>query len=195
MKGFPISLSPRRLGFIALSVLLVLAILATALPAEALAAPYAATCASNYIVKSGDTLSKIALNYKVTTAELAAANNLKEPYTLYIGQALCIPGSATATTTASTSTTSNQNISATFTATTATFKLSGLTKKGRFVIKGRKYDRNDSSWYRFGHFIANKNGGGNVTVKLPRILREPGEIQICFKNATNDKVWCQRFNK
>jgi murein DD-endopeptidase MepM/ murein hydrolase activator NlpD len=194
MKGIQISLSPRRLGFKALSVLLVLAILAAALPATALAAPDAATCSTNYIVKSGDTLSSIALTYKVTTAELAAANNLKEPYTLYIGQALCIPGTP-ATTTTSTTSGSNPNINATFTATTATFKLSGLTKKGVFVIKGRKYDRNDTSWYRFGHFVANKNGGGTVTVKLPRILREPGEIQICFKNAKNDKVWCQRFNK
>jgi murein DD-endopeptidase MepM/ murein hydrolase activator NlpD len=194
MKGFPISLSPRKLGFKALSVLLVLAILAAALPASVLAAPDAATCSTNYIVKSGDTLSSIALTYKVTTAELAAANNLKEPYTLYIGQALCIPGTAP-TSTSSTSTTSNQKINATFTATSVTFKLSGLTKNGRFTIKGRKYDRHDSSWYRFGHFKANKNGGGTVTLKLPRILREPGEIQICFKNATNDKVWCQRFNK
>ena len=195
MKGFPISLSPRKLGFITLSLLLVLAILVAALPAVALAAPYAATCSSNYTVKSGDTLSKISLTYDVSSAEIAAANNLKEPYTLYIGQVLCIPGSATPTTTATTATSSSQKITATFTGIQVTLKVTGLTKNGRFVIKGRKYDRNDSSWYRFGHLKLNKNGAGTITLNLPRILRDPGRIQICFKNATNNKVWCQRFNK
>ncbi len=55
-----------------MSSLLVLALLAGALPQAALAAPAAATavtCVSKYTVVSGDTLTGIAAKYSVTLAE------------------------------------------------------------------------------------------------------------------------------
>ena len=44
------------------------------------------------VVKSGDTLYKIAKENNTTVADLARLNNLSEPYTLYVGQRLSIAG-------------------------------------------------------------------------------------------------------
>ncbi len=43
-------------------------------------------------VHRGETLSGIARQYGLSPSELAAANSLSEPYTIYPGQALAIPG-------------------------------------------------------------------------------------------------------
>lgn len=44
-----------------------------------------------HIVKDGDTVESISLFYNVPASEIVKANNLKEPYTLSVGQALNIP--------------------------------------------------------------------------------------------------------
>lgn len=48
---------------------------------------------STYVVKSGDSLSKIAAKYKVTVSQLKSWNNLKSD-TIYIGQTLKLNGSS-----------------------------------------------------------------------------------------------------
>ncbi len=45
-------------------------------------------------VVPGDTLYSIAKKYNMTTAQLAAQNNLTEPYALYAGQKIIVPGDA-----------------------------------------------------------------------------------------------------
>jgi len=192
MKVYSISL--RRLGIKAVSLLLVLALLAATLPVVALAQT---TCSRNYTVQSGDTLSKISVTYDISVAELAAANNLKEPYSLYVGQVLCIPGSTTTTTSTSTTATtkSDQKINVTFGISTLSFKFTGLGKNGNFVVKIRKYDRANDDWFKVGRFKANKKGEASVTMKFPRALRDATYIQVCVKNLTNDKVECQKFRR
>jgi LysM repeat protein len=58
-------------------------------------APAPAPAASTYIVQRGDTLFRIATRFGLTTAQLAAANNIFNPALIYPGQVLAIPGSAT----------------------------------------------------------------------------------------------------
>lgn len=43
-------------------------------------------------VKAGETLFRIALQYGVSSAAIAEANNLSPPYVIYVGQSLIIPG-------------------------------------------------------------------------------------------------------
>ncbi len=50
---------------------------------------------TTYVVKKGDSLSRIAQRHGVKTKTLAAANNLKNLNAIRIGQKLVIPGSAT----------------------------------------------------------------------------------------------------
>jgi LysM repeat protein len=188
----------RRLGLTALSLLLVLALLTASAPAAALAAPLEATCAKNYVVQSGDTLSGIANTYKLTVAELAAANALKEPYTLFIGQQLCIPGTVTTTTssTTSTSTTSKDKpISIEFGVNTVTVTVSELSKNAGYMVKAMKVERGELDWVKVGKFKADKKGKASATFKLPKRLRDATYLQVCVKNLTDDKVVCARFRR
>lgn len=76
-----------------LALVLVIALVA-ALPAFQ-SPGLAATCQANYTVKRGDTLSRIGQKWGVGWREVASANNIKSPWTIYTGQTLCIPGSST----------------------------------------------------------------------------------------------------
>lgn len=49
-----------------------------------------------HVVRSGDTLYSIARRYSATVAALAAANKLRAPYPLSVGQRLTVPGAAPA---------------------------------------------------------------------------------------------------
>jgi polysaccharide deacetylase family sporulation protein PdaB len=49
------------------------------------------TTTVKYIVKSGDTLYKIATMYNTTVAKIAAANNITNVNSIYVGQVLIIP--------------------------------------------------------------------------------------------------------
>ena len=48
--------------------------------------------AHDYVVKSGDSLSVVARDHGVTTAELAAANGISNLHVIRVGQVLTIPG-------------------------------------------------------------------------------------------------------
>jgi LysM repeat protein len=55
------------------------------------ASPAAYGCGNSYIVRAGETLSSIALQYGVSVHELAAINGLYNKDIVYIGQRLCLP--------------------------------------------------------------------------------------------------------
>lgn len=81
-----------RLFIISLAVLLLLIAGPLALaqdnPDDATPIPGAQT----YVVQRGDTLFRIATRFDLTTAELAAANNITNPQLIFVGQVLQIPG-------------------------------------------------------------------------------------------------------
>jgi LysM repeat protein len=54
---------------------------------------------TTYIVRTGDTLFRVALAHGLTTAQLAAANGITNPNLIYIGQTLVIPAKTTGTVT------------------------------------------------------------------------------------------------
>jgi LysM repeat protein len=72
--------------FLITIVLVVIALTLAALPASALAATW-----PTYVVKPGDTLSRIAASHNVGLTSLIAANGASWPYTIYPGQILYIP--------------------------------------------------------------------------------------------------------
>jgi LysM repeat protein len=49
------------------------------------------TPVGQYIVKAGDTLSKIADSFETTVDEIIAANGIADPNTIEVGQRLIIP--------------------------------------------------------------------------------------------------------
>lgn len=54
-----------------------------------------AAASGSYVVKNGDTLSKIAQEQETTVAALVEANDIANPDRIYVGQELVIPGSST----------------------------------------------------------------------------------------------------
>lgn len=187
-----------RLQYKLLSLVLVLAFLFTALPQPA----RAATCARTYTVKSGDTLSKIAFDYGVTVQAIAAENNLKDPYTIFVGQSLCLPssassstsGSTSSSTTGSTSTSKKNSISVVDYSNRIILELTNFPKKTVYYVKMNDDGRRNYKWYRLGTLKTSSSGAANANFKVPDKMRNKSVIVVCLKNALSDAVTCTRFN-
>ncbi len=94
----PSTLTVPRLFHVLVAVLLALAATTMAWPQPVSAAPAsaqpeakAASHVTLYTVRPGDTLSKIAARYGTTVQAIMAANGLKNPNRIYVGQVLKIP--------------------------------------------------------------------------------------------------------
>ena len=185
----------RKVWTIVLSLALVIAILGGVFPARVLAAGLQVTCASRYTIVSGDTLSAIALKYKVTWQELASANDLKDPYPLYVGQSLCIPASSTgSSSSADTSvTTSTARFSVTRDGNYLTIKVNNLPKNSVFYAKADDGKDRVFRWTKVGLIRMGKNTAITTTLKLPKNLRGTEIFNICLKNGTTDAVYCGKF--
>lgn len=180
------------------SVLLAAAFLAASMPQMAYAAPAPAvtqTCARYHNVVSGDTLSALSVTYDVSVAELAAANNLKEPYTLVIGQRLCIPGSTTSSSGTSSSTSSSSTskpvIAVERDGKFLVISVANFPKKGNYYVKIKKgHWGTNTPWYKIGIFRTKKNTDVSRSFKLPSNFYDPSLITVCLKNAKTDSVTC-----
>ncbi len=85
-------------------------------------ATYTPTARGQYTVKQGETLYSLAFNYGKDWRELAAANNIQSPYTIYPGQVIYLDGKAVS------STTTNTHSSGSVKVTTTQTKASTTTK-------------------------------------------------------------------
>lgn len=187
-------------GFIAKAIafFLTLALIAGALPQVAMAAPAPSTtvtCVKYHNVESGDTLSAISVKYDVSIAELAAANNLKEPYTLFVGQRLCIPGSTTSTTT-TTTTAKKTGWTATREGNYLVISVTNFPKKANYYVKIKKGTLAvKEPWVKIGILRTKKNTDVTRYFKLPKNFTEPALFTVCIKNAKTDAVQCQTITK
>lgn len=177
----------------AIGLVLVLALLATALPAP-MPVLAADNCAKKYTVVAGDTLSKIALANNITVAELAAANNLKEPYTITIGQVLCIPASSTTTSTSgdttTTTTSSGPSLTASRDGRLVTVTIKSFPTQTMFFVRISEGRRNPVA-YRLGYMKTKKSGDLSKTFKLPKELWNVSYFTVCAKNTTTDALLCK----
>jgi len=184
----------RRIALVFVSVMLVVAMLAVVIPQQqAGAVGLAVTCSTNYTVVSGDTLSSIALKYDITVQELATANDLKEPYQIFVGQKLCIPGSTAVTTTATTTTSKGPDF--TIKETTQPYMLEiatvGYPKNSPYFVKVSQADR-PSITRKLGTMKTNKNGVAKRVFRLTKKFRDV-PLTICLKNVYTDQVQCKAY--
>lgn len=183
----------------ALAILLTLALVAGAFPQVGVAAPAPSTtvtCARYHTVESGDTLSAISVKYDVSIAELAAANNLKEPYTLFVGQRLCIPGTASSTTTTTTTASKKTDWSASREGNYLIISVTNFPKKANYYVKIKKgILAVKEPWVKIGIFRTKKNTDVTRYFKLPKNFTEPTVFTVCIKNAKTDAVQCQTITK
>ncbi len=177
-----------------ISLLLVTALIITAFPRST--PVLAADCAVSHTVVSGDTLSSIAVKYNTTVAALAAENGLKEPYTLQVGQSICIPGgtsSSSSSTSTSTSTSSKPSFTVTFepSGRHITVKTANYPKKNTFVVNA---SGQGTAKYHLGLLKTTKtNTSVQKTYQLPKPMRGAGEVTVCLKNKQFDNLQCNRY--
>ncbi len=190
MKQFKIG---RQLALV-MSIMLLIALAVGMLPQSAQAAPNLAACESKYTVQAGDTLTSIALTYSVDFFELAEANNLKAPYTIYIGDVLCIPAGSSAPDDddSSSSSTSTKKFTFERDGDFVTVIGKGLDKNRSYYVKVSNSLKLYSPWYKIGLFNNNKNINYSQSYKLPRLLRDNSYVTVCTKSGTTDAVYCGR---
>jgi len=82
----------RIVPVLSIVVLLLLLALPMAASAGAEPAPSAAACSAWYVIKPGDTLNKIAAQYKTTVAYLAHLNNIPNPDFIRSNTKICVKG-------------------------------------------------------------------------------------------------------
>jgi murein DD-endopeptidase MepM/ murein hydrolase activator NlpD len=189
MNRFP---KPIYLTAISISLLLITALVVTAIPTRA--PVLAADCAVSHTVVSGDTLSSIALKYNTTVAAIAAENSLKEPYTLQIGQVLCIPGANSSSSSSSTTTSSKPSFTVTFESSGRhiSVKTTNYPKKNTFVVNA---SGQGTPKYHLGLFKTPKaKTSVQKTYQLPKSLRGAGEVTVCLKNKQFDNLQCNQYN-
>jgi LysM repeat protein len=177
-------------------VLLVLvAMLAVYLPQPALAAtPAKTSCSERYTVKLGDTLSSIATAFKVKLADLIEANNLKEPYIIYVGQKLCIPKvekPANSGTSDKSGNTKAVNFSVTYIGDVVTLSGSGFSKGETFKVKADNAKVEGTKWYVLGTLKTRSSTSFKVAFTLPKDLKGASMLTVCIKNQVTDVLACK----
>ncbi len=187
------NMSTKSLLTRALSLLLALVVLVSAFPQGAYAAAPTQTvaCSTRYTVKAGDTLSAIAFTYDVSIEEIATANNLKAPYTLFVGQVLCIPASTTTPTTGTgTSTNKGPGITAVRTDRLLYVTTIGLPNKTFYYVKIRDPFRNLGKFVKLGNLRTKKLGNIERKYQIPKLLRDKAVLQVCIRDVKTDKEYC-----
>jgi hypothetical protein len=191
MSASTYPLKANRWASLGLIILFVMMALLSAVPRHVLAADI--VCARYHTVKSGDTLYALALTYKVEFADLVAANDLKDPYVIFIDQQLCIPASTTAvatTTPVGTTVAKGVTISVAHTEKGFTIQGSGLPRRANYIVKIDDASEVGLVYTILGK-VATKSGTTfKNTFVLPKELRGITMMSICLKNQMTDELIC-----
>ena len=180
-------------GLVLLSVVLALALLVSALPQSPAAA---ADCKVKHTVEAGDTINYLANLYSVGWEQIAKANDLLPPYTITVGQVLCIPGGTTTPTTKSTET-ANKDKKPTLDVVPQIshvyVSVENFAPKTSYFV--RIFPRNNSVSYRIGVFTTNKEGDFADWFKIPGFMPRTANMGVCVKNAWTDAVSCVKYEE
>lgn len=194
MAAVASTISSTRWGNKALSLFLALVILFTVLPAQRVYAAETFTCRLYHTVSANDTLNKIAKNYSVKFSDLVAANKLKEPYTIFVGQKLCIPkASKNGAQGADKDAGAIKAHSFTVTHTKDGFVLRGLDflKKSTYLVKVDDASTPEVVWVKLNKFKTGDKTSFTLRFQLPKELRNATYLNICLKNQITDQLVCK----
>jgi hypothetical protein len=174
-----------------LSAILVLILVMSALP-QSLAA--AQNCKFKHTVEAGDTIHYLANLYGVSWEEIAEANNLLPPYTITVGQVLCIPGgTAPAQTTKTPSADKQPRLEVVPGISHVYVSVENFTPKTSYFV--RIFPRTQEVSYRIGVFTTNKDGDFADYFKIPGYVPRSASMGVCVKNAWTDAVSCVKYEE
>jgi hypothetical protein len=199
MSTYPFRSSPPRSRLArlsaGLSLLLAITLLAAFLPARALAAPLQAKldCKSTYEVKRGDSLNSIGKKYGRAVNQIVAANDWDRPYTIYVGQRICVPTK---------SQTDVPKVEARFGSALAVYFTVGRDEDELLVytynypkttVLVKVDDAGDSvkKLYDVDEInIAAVGNGKAWRFKLPPAVRDASKLFVCLKDKTTNYLQC-----
>lgn len=185
-----------RISFGLLSVFTALSVAFAVLPQTASAAA-AVTCAANYTVKSGDTLSMISRRYDMGLRTLAAANNLATNSMLTAGTRLCIPDESTFSLppvgVGNLGMTAPTQFSFATSASGNHINLNLTNVKSSLSFKARVQDASatTNTWYSLGTVNGTLDNTTAKTFMMPTDIKSAASLRVCLKNMRDGSLYCE----
>jgi LysM repeat protein len=163
----------------AFELLLALALLFTAAVTPVSAA---SKCADTHTVEAHETIWRLVKDYGVPAARIAQANGLKRPYTLKVGQEVCIPYKSAGGLGDSVS------VSVALTADSLAISGSGFPKAHVYRVKAGSA----GDWTVLANVLRSDRDGAirEARFKLPDDLRGKTGLLVCLKDTSTDAVSC-----
>ncbi len=168
-----------RKAWMVVIAILVLAVIAAALPEQV----NAASCKAYHTVQKGDKTGTIAHMYGLKWIEIAAANNLSRPYVLEEGQQLCIPFKF--------SVSLKNNLSVWNVNNLVKITASDFPASGSYYVKVRDITAGPGQWYKLGNLKIKQNRTVTSEYLLPKQLNSSTFFQVCLKNGTSNELFCK----
>jgi len=176
----------------AMTILLILSLLAGIFPQNAFAAKE--KCRWYHEVARLDTLDKLFRRYGVAANQVAHANDLKSPYTIYVGQTLCIPAEKDPDVKGKVSSSQAAARAVYFTAgRTETHALVYTYNYPKNTVRVKAYNAAARSpkMYDLGFIDIAKTGNQRyLTFKLPKALVNAADLRVCLKDRKTGNLQC-----
>lgn len=145
----------------------------------------AAVCEDTHIVKSGDSIYKLSKKYEVSVNKIARANNMERPYSLTVGDEICIPKEP---------------------APSADYTWTAVVKNGKVFVTGESFKKSwpffikvredfTEPWYKLGKVVTSKKGVMDEEDKLPKNVAKAPILFVCLKDSVTNYLDCKRVFK
>lgn len=172
---------------------MVLAIVLAGLPQNTAAAASNSTCVQMYTVQKNDTLNKIARRFAVKFNDLVKANDMKEPYRIFVGQELCIPRHSKLGSVGTGDSGATMALYFTIRHTKKGFVIDAVNfpAKSSYVVKIDNLATPEVDWVKAGRLNVKKTGEVKVAYELPKDLLSANFLHICLKDQRSDALFCK----
>jgi LysM repeat protein len=150
-------------------------------------------CVPSYQVKRGDTLAAIGEKFGFAPNQIIYANSMVSPYTIYVGQNICIPEKIDS---------NAPKVDKKYFNTTAAYFTAGRSgadilvytynyPKTSVLVKARDANDVGKNLYTLGSInIAQAGNGRTFRFKLPVQLQKAKQLQICLKDLGTSYLQC-----
>jgi LysM repeat protein len=152
-------------------------------------------CDRWYSVRSNDTLGKIASRFGVEPYQIVNTNKIGSPYTIYMGQQLCIPNPAVNAKQLKKLPKKYLNQgAASFNVTwdndSIIIKPLNFPTKSRMLVKVDDMSTPAVKWDKIGLFTSKKSPA-QYRIKLPRGMKDVHQLNVCLKDQRTDFLMCR----
>lgn len=181
----------------ALSILVLLSLFTALFLSSAFASPAtalaAAKCTPDYQVRRGDTLKSIGSKFGFAPNQIVYYNSWKSPYTIYVGQNICIPEKNDS---------SAPKLDSKYANAPAVYFTAGRSgndilvytynyPKTTVLVKAGKSGSVGKNLSDLGSInIAAVGNGKSIRFKLPTQLQSTSKLQVCLKDRTTSYLQC-----